>query len=176
MKLATGSAAWSVALNLPGYEVADVAEEDGQLRFSVLPAVLTGVCPDCGHASDHVHQRRWTRDVVDLPLGGREVRLKVRTFQFRCEHCDRIWTPPSPVLAPGASVTGRFVERAAACIRHADIAAAAAFFGVPERTLAGWYYAFVERQQAGGEETARPIRSLGIDELSLKKSTGSSSP
>jgi transposase len=168
--------AWTAALNLAGYEVVHVAEDEGGLRLSVLPLAAFGVCPDCGCASDHVHQKRWSKGVVDLPLGGREVRLKVRTLQFRCEQCDRIWTPPCPVLAPGASATLRFVAKAAACVRRSDVAAAAALFGVPEKTLEGWYYAHVERQRAGREEDARPVCSIGIDELSLKKSTGSSSP
>jgi hypothetical protein len=37
------------------------------------------------------------------------------------------------------------------------------------------YYAHVERQATIANTTAKPIRSLGIDELSLKKSTASSS-
>jgi len=167
---------WTAALNLPGHEVVHVGEVDGGLEFSVVPLALVGVCPDCSRATGHVHQQRWTENVVDLPLGGREVRLKVRAVQFRCETCDRIWTPPSPVLAPGASATERFVAKAAACVRRSDVAAAAALFGVPEKTLEGWYYAHAERQEAGRERDAQPIRSIGIDELSLKKSTGSSSP
>jgi len=167
---------WTAALNLPGQEVVHIAEVEGGLEFRVVPLTAVGVCPDCGQVSDHVHQQRWTEDDVDLPLGGREVRLKVRALQFRCGVCDRIWTPPCPVLAPGAAATGRFVEKAAACVRRSDVAAAAALFGVPEKTLEGWYYAHAERQQAGREQDAQPIRSIGIDELSLKKSNGSSSP
>ena len=167
---------WTAALNLPGYEVVHVAEQEGGLQFSVLPLAAFGVCPDCGCASDRVHQKRWSRGVADLPLGGREVRLKVRTLQFRCEGCGRIWTPPCPVLAPGASATARFVEKAAACVRRSDVSAAAALFGVPEKTLEGWHYAHAERRQAEAQQDALPIRSVGIDELSPKKSTGSSSP
>ena len=52
---------------------------------------------------------------------------------------------------------------------------AAAFFGIPEKTLERWYYDYVECQRTVTNAAAQPIRSLGIDELSLKKSTVSSS-
>jgi hypothetical protein len=56
------------------------------------------------------------------------------------------------------------------------VANAARFFGIPEKTLEGWYYAFIERQQQRATEAAPgPIRRIGIDELSLKKGTDSSS-
>ena len=49
------------------------------------------------------------------------------------------------------------------------------FLGVPEKTLSRWYYDYVGRQLAKPQgEKALPIKSLGIDELSLKKSTVSS--
>ena len=54
------------------------------------------------------------------------------------------------------------------------MANAAAFFGIPEKTLERWYYDYVECQRTVTNAAAQPIRSLGIDELSLKKSTVSS--
>jgi hypothetical protein len=47
--------------------------------------------------------------------------------------------------------------------------------GIKEWAL--WYYDYLQRQQPSSVGPAlKPIRQLGIDELSLKKSTGSSSP
>ena len=67
--------------------------------------------------------------------------------------------------------------RAAELIRHGDVANAARFFGVAEKTLEGWYYDYVERQQPDPARTPTgPIRRIGIDELSLKSGTDSSSP
>jgi transposase-like protein len=103
------------------------------------------------------------------------VELIIRSAQYRCEHCDRFFTPVCPHVAPGAHATERFLEHAARLIRFADVANAAAFLGVPEKTLSRWYYDYVQRQldkPKGG--AAKPIKSLGIDELSLKKSIGSS--
>lgn len=62
-------------------------------------------------------------------------------------------------------------------IRHSDVANAARFFGVAEKTLEGWYYDDVERRQSDSARTPTgPIRRIGIDDLSLKSGTDSSSP
>jgi hypothetical protein len=66
------------------------------------------------------------------------------------------------------------LQQAAKLVRFSDIANAAAFLGVPERTLERWYYDYVERQAHAPPADLKPIKSLGIDELSLKKSTASS--
>ena len=80
---------------------------------------------------------------------------------------------PFPSLVEEAHATERFLSRAAELIRHGDVTRAAQFLRIPEKTLERWYYAWVERQR--DTTPAAPITRIGIDELSLKKSTGSSS-
>jgi transposase len=72
-------------------------------------------------------------------------------------------------LAEGSHATERFLERAAELVRSSDLSNAAAFLGVPERTLGDWYYAYLQRRQHAGGQKLKPVRRLGIDELSLKK-------
>ena len=110
----------------------------------------------------------------DLPIGPQAVNLIVRTPQFRCDRCESYFTPGSPAIAPGAHATERFLEQAARLIRFSDIANVAEFFAVPPNSLARWYYDFVERQQKTPPAKLKPIESIGIDELSLKKSIASS--
>jgi transposase len=167
---------WTKALQLPDLEVVHVREEERTLRFTVVPTWCVGACPQCGKASDTVTQRREREGIVDLPIGVKAVELTVRQLQFHCSGCERAFTAPCPGLAEGSRATERFLERAAVLIRTGDIANAAAFFGVPETTLAKWYYEYVERQQREPGPSLKPVRRLGIDELSLKKSTGNSSP
>jgi hypothetical protein len=57
-------------------------------------------------------------------------------------------------------------------IARSDVCAAARFFGVAEKTAEGWYYQHRKRKQEQPQPELEPIRSLGIDELSLKKDTG----
>lgn len=144
-------------------------------RLTVVPRGGTGVCPDCGRVCDRVHQTRERNRIRDLPIGDRSVELRVRVFQFACDSCGRKFTPPLECLAEGAHATERFLARLAELVRVSDIANAAAFFGVPEKTLEGWYYGYVECRQAARRDPPSPIRTIGIDELSQKKGGGGSS-
>ena len=172
---------WTALLQLVGYEVAHVGEDaqSKRLFITVIPVHRIGVCPHCGRASDTVKQRRTREGIQDLSIGSNAVELTVRVDQFECERCEKCFTAPIPFLAEGAHATERFIERAAQLIRKSDIRNAAQFLGVPEKTLENWYYDYVQRQQEPSAPTAsappQPIRRLGIDELSLKKSSGNSS-
>jgi transposase len=162
-------------LDLDGFEVVDAsAERSSKLRrLTVTPTAIAGRCPHCGGATDERHACH-DREVVDLPLGGWKTQLVVRLFQFRCGRCDRFFTPPHPVLADGLHATERFLQRLAEYAGHGDICSAARFTGIAEKTAERWYYDYLERKQKEPRVDLRPIRSLGIDELSLKKDTGSS--
>jgi transposase len=110
--------------------------------------------------------------VRDLPFGPQAVELVIRTYQFSCPHCQHFFTPVSPVFVPGAHATERFLEQAARLIRFSDLANAAGFFGVPEKTLERWYYDYVERQRQAPLVPAKPIQQIGIDELQLTHESG----
>jgi transposase len=169
---------WTEVLQLADFVVVHHEEDrDRQLmRFTVILKQEVGVCPHCGRASETVHQRRTRERIKDLPLGERAVELRVRVPQLWCEACARLFTPALPALADSAHATERFLERVAAFVRKSDLVSAAALYAVPEKTLEGWYYDYVARRQQVQAAPLEPIRSLGIDELSLKKSTGSLSP
>lgn len=169
---------WTRLLRLPGFEVVH-CDEDSEARhysFTVAPEQRLGVCPHCQEVSQEVHQTRTRERIKDLPISHYAVDLKVRVPQFQCEHCGCTFTPPIPFLAEGAHATARFLERAAELIRSSDVANAAAFYGVPERTLGQWYYDYLQHRQPASAAALKPIRRLGIDELSLKKNIGSLSP
>ncbi len=165
-------------LDLGGFEVVE-ATADPAAKVRRLTVVPTGaavaVCPACSCASGDRHACH-DREVVDLPLGGWRTELVVQLWQFECGQCGRYFTPPHPALAEGAHATERFLDRLAEYATHGDVASAARFLAVPEKTAERWYYAHLERRQRAAAAAAdlKPIRSLGIDELSLKKSAASS--
>jgi transposase len=167
---------WTKQLRLDGYHV--VAERrdtpSDPVRLTLAPTVAIGLCPDCHRPTDCVHRRLDSDPIRDLPHGEQAVELILRSTQFHCEGCDRYFTPACPHVAPGAHASGRFLRQAAKLVRFSDIANAAAFLGVPEKTLERWYYDYAERQAGNPPCDLKPIKSLGIDELSLKKSTASS--
>ena len=173
------SKVWTDLVQLPGFAVAHVEQDTAHQRYfiTVVPEHAIGVCPQCHRTSETIKQRRNRDGIRDLPIGSHAVELTVRVGQFECPHCDRCFTPPIAFLAEGAHATERLLERVAELIRHSDVANAARFFGVAEKTLEGWYYGYVERQQPDPARTpTEPIRRIGIDELSLKNGTDSSSP
>lgn len=168
---------WTKQVRLEGYKVVSERRDtpSDPVRLTIAATCEVALCPGCSRPSDHVHRRTDSDHIRDLPHGVQQVELIIRSAQLHCEHCDRFFTPACPHVAPGAHATERFLEQAAKLIRFADVANAAAFLGVPEKTLSRWYYDYVQRQLAKPQtEAAKPIKSLGIDELSLKKSTGSS--
>lgn len=162
---------WTRALKLPGFQVVHVRRDTSSdpLTLTVVPTMPLGLCPDCCRATDCVHRTLDSRPVKDLSIGPQAVELIVRTYQFHCPHCDGYFTPRHPVLTEGAHATERFLEQAAKLIRFSDIANAAAFLGLPEKNLERWYYDYVERNNRESAANFKPIKRLGIDELSLKK-------
>jgi transposase len=165
---------WTQLLRLDGYRVAHICKDTpaDPVRLTVIPSTPVGMCPHCHRACDSIHRRCESDPVRDLPLGPQPIELVVRTYQFSCPHCGRFFTPVAPAFARGAHATERFLERATRLIRISDIANAAAFLGVPEKTLEHWYYDYVERQRQVPPATPRPIQQLGIDELKLTHGSG----
>src|SRR5947208_9300852 len=161
---------WTEVLDLPDYEVVYCQKESDlqSYRITVAPKHRLGVCPHCGKVSDTVHQTRTREHIKDLSIGKESVELNVRVLQFECV-CGQHFTPAVPFLAEGAHATERLLERAAQLIRTSDVANAAAFLGVPERTLGDWYYDYLQRRPHASGQKIKPVRRLGIDELSLKK-------
>jgi transposase len=165
---------WTQTLRLDGFRVAHVRNDTpaDPIRLTVIPITPLGLCPHCHRACDTIHRRCESDPVKDLSVGPQRVELIVRTYQFSCPRCDRFFTPAAPAFARGSHATERFLEHAARLIRFSDIANAAAFLGVPEKTLEKWYYDYVERQRQAPTTPARPIQQLGIDELKLTHGSG----
>ncbi len=162
---------WTNLLRLPDYEVVSCREESDlhQYRVTVAPKQALAICPQCGKVSDTIHQTRTREHIKDLSISNYTVDLSVRVSQFECSRCGRCFTPAIPFLAEGAHATERFLARAAELVRTSDLANAAAFLGVPERTLGDWYYAYLQRRPLPGGQQLKPVRRIGVDELSLKK-------
>jgi len=168
---------WTKQVRLEGYKVVSERRDtpSDPVRLTLAATRAIALCPHCSRPSDCVHRRSDSDPIRDLPHGPQAVELIIRSSQFRCEHCERFFTPACPHVAPGAHATERLLEYAARVIRFADVANAASLLGVPEKSLGRWYYDYAQRQlDKPRGEAAKPIKSLGIDELSLKKSTGSS--
>ena len=142
-------------------------------RFTLIPKTDVGLCPHCHQLSEDRHLCH-DRTIMDLPMAGHRVELTVRMWQFNCLSCGKYFTPHFAALAHGAHATQRLLEQLAQLASHGDLSSAARFFQIPQKTAEGWYYAFIERKAQQSAKTYQAVRSLGIDELSLKKDTASS--
>jgi transposase len=162
-------------LDLDEFEVVESSRDRQEKvrRLTLAPKAIVGLCPHCQGITDERHVCH-ERIVADLPMGGQRVELVARLWQFHCPACDRFFTPHLAALAEGAHATERLLERLAELAGHSDVATAARFFGIPEKTAEGWYYAYLERKRKDPAPHLQPVRSLGIDELSLKKDTANS--
>jgi transposase len=165
---------WTQLLHLDGFQVVHVRQDTpgDPVRLTVIPTAPLGVCPHCHRSCAAIHRRSESHPVRDLPFGPQAVELVIRTYQFSCPHCQQFFTPTSTLFAPGAHATERFLEQAARLIRFSDVANAAGFFGVPQKTLERWYYDYVERQRQAPSVPAKPIKQIGIDELQLTHESG----
>ncbi len=135
-------------------------------RLTLLPKAIVGLCPHCHGVTDERHVCH-DRVIADLPMGGHRVELVVRLSQFHCRVCDKFFTPHFEALAAGAHATERLLERLSELASHSDVATAARFFGIPEKTAEGWYYQSLERKRNEAAPHFQPVRSL-------KKDTGNS--
>jgi transposase len=165
---------WTQLLHLDGFQVVhlDRTTPADPIRLTLLPTIPLGVCPQCHHCCDAIHRRSESGPVRDLPFGPHAIELVIRTYQYWCPDCQHFFTPVSTVFVSGAHATERFLEQVARLIRFSDIANAAAFFGVPEKTLERWYYDYVERQRQTPLASLKPVQQIGIDELKLTKGSG----
>jgi transposase len=162
-------------LDLDEFEVVESSRDRREKvrRLTLAPKTAVALCPHCRGVTDERHVCH-DRVIADLPMGGQPVELVVRLSQFHCHACDKFFTPRFAALAEGAHATERLLERLAELASHSDVATAARFFGIPEKTAEGWYYQYLERKRKEPAAHLQPVRSLGIDELSLKKDTGNS--
>lgn len=162
-------------LDLDEFEVVEATRDRKKKlqQFTLAPKITAGICPHCSIVTDDRHLCH-DRRITDLPMSGCRTELTVRLFQFHCPACDKFFTPRLAALAEGAHATERLLERLAELASHSDLGTAARFFGIPEKTAEDWYYAYLERQRKTPAPNLQPVRSLGIDELSLKKDTGNS--
>lgn len=153
----------SSLLELEEFEVVEAVRDRGRnlRRLTLVPKAMAGICPHCSGVSDQRHVCH-DRAVTDLPMAGCRMELVVRLWQFRCEACDKFFTPRFAALAEGAHATERFLERLAELGGHGDVSTAARFFGIPEKTAEDWYYRHLERKQNQSQSGAglQPVRSL----------------
>jgi hypothetical protein len=90
-------------LALTGIEVESIVTDNHGVAVQAHSQQQSAACPQRGDTSHHVHSY-YRRQPVDLPIGGRPTRLRLRLKRFRCANpdCPRLTfaEPLTSILAP----------------------------------------------------------------------------
>lgn len=86
----------------PGVKVQGITLRDEANWLVSVEVKPVGICPDCGIRSRHRHGQR-ARWLVDLPIQGREVKLRMTLTRWQCRDCKclrRTFSDQLPSIAP----------------------------------------------------------------------------
>ncbi|GET37804.1 transposase [Microseira wollei NIES-4236] len=110
-------------LNLPGVIVEDSKETKETLILSVNLEKKTATCPRCGEISHRIHQNK-SHLVRDLPMGDREVVLKLNRRRFKCEKCQKPFSETLNFVGERKRFTYRYTEAITEQVIHSDVSKA----------------------------------------------------
>lgn len=149
-----------------------VTADQDRVLVAAHPAASIAACPDCGVVSTQVHSR-YERRLLDLPIAGRSVHLRVQVRRFRCPNrcCTRVVFGEK--LADDVAPRGaRRTSRLEGIVHHIGIALG----GRPAATLARRLMLPVSRDTLlrvvrrravpAGIDT---VRIVGVDDVACKR-------
>lgn len=151
-------------VTLRGYERHDVAHVF-EIDFDV-PQRCT--CPKCGREADsNLRLKHEVLAIRDLDLFGQPSFWTYRPPLHQCPHCRQRTQMPTPFKRPHVSYTFRFEQFVVEQLVGASVEDVARRLGISAETverILEWQLAAERRI-----DPRRVIRSIGLDELSLKK-------
>ena len=107
-------------LNLPGVIVEDYKQTGETLILVTKSQKTTANCPVCSQSSHHLHQN-YRYLVRDLPIGNREVMLRVNRRRFKCKNCRKPFNESLPFVQKHKIFTNRYAQSIAEQVVHSDI-------------------------------------------------------
>ena len=107
-------------LNLPEVIGEDSKQTEETLILSVKVSKKMAVCPRCGQSSHRLHQNQ--RHLVrDLPMGNREVILRVNRRRFKCKNCQKPFSEILDFVGEKKSFTHRYAQTITEQVIHSDL-------------------------------------------------------
>ncbi|WP_333141074.1 transposase family protein [Microcoleus sp. Pol11C2] len=110
----------TIILNLPGVLVEDYKQTGETLILVIKLQKTTASCPVCSLSSHHLHQI-YRYLVRDLPIGSREVMLRVNRRRFKCKNCRKPFNENLAFLEKKKNFTKRYAQSIAEQVVHNDI-------------------------------------------------------
>ena len=155
-------------LNLPGVIVENEIQTAETLIFTVKLSKKTAICPRCGKNSHRLHQNQGHL-VRDLPIGDKEVILKVNRRRFKCINCQKPFSESLDFVDKKKSFTHRYAETITKQVIHSDINNVAKNNKLTEDEVWSMVESVAEKNLPIDVEN---LTRLGIDEISLAKGQG----
>src|SRR4028118_1094776 len=154
-------------LNLPGVIVEDYKQTGETLILVIKSQKTTACCPVCRQSSHHLHQN-YRYLVRDLPIGNREVMLRVNRRRFKCKNCQKPFNESFAFLEKKKNFTKRYAQSIAEQVVHSDINNVAKNNKLTEEEV--WSVKAVANKILPVD--VKKLHKLGIDEISLVKGQG----
>lgn len=153
-------------LDLPEFKVTHIEDEGEVLHLKCEHRETVAICPRCQELSGKVHQGK-ERAVRDLSIMGKRVMLHFSNRRFHCEHCELPFTERLPSIERHRRQTRRYEQSIYEQCLDSDRKAVAQREHLSPSTVKEIFIKWAKRTTRHTLE--RPVRVLGIDEISLKK-------
>jgi transposase len=151
-------------LNLPGVIVEDYKQTGETLILVIKSQKTTASCPVCSQSSHHLHQN-YRYLVRDLPIGNKEVMLRVNRRQFKCKNCRKPFNESLAFLEKKKNFTKKYAQSIAEKLVHSDINNVAKNNKLTEEV---WSMVKAVANKILPVDV-KNLHRLGIDEISLVK-------
>ena len=123
-----------------------------------------GVCPNCSHISNSIHENTIKR-IRDVPLLGKRCFIQFIHRRFFCEECRNTFMERLSFLEPESIYTTRYENYIYRLCQENTISFVSSFECMGYDATEGIYYRQVNKKVV----TQKDIEILGIDEISMKK-------
>jgi transposase len=155
-------------LNLPGVIVENEIQTNETLGLDVKLAKKIADCPRCGQPSYRLHQNQ-RYSVKDLPIGDREVVLRVNRRRFKCKNCLKPFSEILDFVGKKQRFTHRYAENITKQVIHSDINNVAKNNNLTDDEVWSMVKSVAENILP---VDVKNLSKLGIDEISLVKGQG----
>ena len=152
-------------LGLKGYRVENVQQTRADYTITAATTVESDECPFCGDPEHLVKFGTKVQTILDAPMRGKNVVLKVARQRYRCRKCGRTHSAPLSHIDEKRNMTDRLVAYIREKALKQTFVQVAASVGVHEKTIRNIFGDWVAKLEEK-RELVTP-EWLGIDELHL---------
>ncbi|NES01078.1 MAG: ISL3 family transposase [Symploca sp. SIO1B1] len=155
-------------LNLPGVIVKSKKEIEQSLILEVECQSKTAICPHCQQSSHRLHQNH-CHLIKDLPWGEKEVFLKINRRQFKCGHCQKIFSEDLSFVGKRKKYTDRYAKSITEQVLNSNLLNVAKKNNLTESEVEAMINQISQKVLP---INLKEVTRVGIDEISLVKGQG----